>query len=80
MDGPRITTDGPDCKALLERQQAIIEQLRAQIAALQARLEKVERERQTPSRPLSQETQGRSEEAGTQERRGSRQAPSPKRS
>ena len=44
MDVPKITTDCPDCKPLLEQQQAIIEMLVKQVEILTARLEKVERE------------------------------------
>lgn len=52
MDAPRITTGCPDCKPLLEQQQAVIEQLQAQIRALQARLEKVEREGKRQAAPF----------------------------
>jgi transposase len=59
MDAPPITTDCPDCKplleqqqAIIEQQQAIIEQFQAQIAALNARLEKVEREGKRQAAPF----------------------------
>lgn len=52
MDLPRITTDCPHCKPLLERQQAIIDALVERVEALTQRLEKVEREGKRQAAPF----------------------------
>ncbi|EKK03338.1 hypothetical protein RBSH_01397, partial [Rhodopirellula baltica SH28] len=52
MDVPKITTDCPDCKPLLEKQQAIIDMLVKQVELLTARLEKVEREGKRQAAPF----------------------------
>ena len=52
MDVPKITTDCPDCKPLLEQQQAIIDMLVKQVELLTARLEKVEREGKRQAAPF----------------------------
>lgn len=52
MDIPKITTDCPNCKPLLEQQQAIIDALVKQVEALTARLEKVEREGKRQAAPF----------------------------
>jgi transposase len=52
MDISKITTDCPDCKPLLEQQQAIIDMLVKQVGILTARLEKVEREGKRQAAPF----------------------------
>ena len=52
MDVPKITTDCPNCKPLLEQQQAIIDMLVKQVEMLTARLEKVEREGKRQAAPF----------------------------
>ena len=62
MDVPKIITDCPNCKplleqqqAIIERQQAIIESLMDQIEKLTKRLEKVEREGKRQAAPFRKE-------------------------
>ena len=52
MDVPKIITDCPDCKPLLEQQQAIIDALVEQVKKLTERLEKVERESKRQAAPF----------------------------
>lgn len=52
MNVPRITTECPDCKPLLEQQQAIIDALVEQVKKLTERLEKVEREGKRQAAPF----------------------------
>jgi transposase len=52
MDAPLITTDCPDCRPLLEQQQAIVDQLQARVKQLEQRLEKVEREGKRQAAPF----------------------------
>lgn len=52
MDVPPITTDCPQCKPLIEKLLAIIAHQQAQINALQARLDKVEREGKRQAAPF----------------------------
>ena len=52
MDVPKITTDCPECKPLLQQQQAIIDRLVKQVELLTARLEKVEREGKRQAAPF----------------------------
>lgn len=52
MEVPRITTDCPQCKPLIEQQQAIIDQLVKQVEQLSARIEKLEREGKRQAAPF----------------------------
>jgi transposase len=51
MEIPPITTDCPQCKPLIDQLLAIIVQQQDQINAIQARLEKVEREGKRQAAP-----------------------------
>ncbi|MEM1227632.1 MAG: hypothetical protein AAGJ40_18180 [Planctomycetota bacterium] len=64
MDVPRITTDCPDCKPLLEQQQAIIDMLVKQVERLTARLEKVEREGKRHVAPFRKKRKADSKKPG----------------
>ena len=63
MDVPKITTDCPECKPLLQQQQAIIDRLVKQVELLTARLEKVEREGKRQAAPFRKKRQSRSEKS-----------------
>ena len=52
MDVSKITTGCPDCKPLLEQQQAIIDKSVKQVELLTARLERVDREGKRQAAPF----------------------------
>ena len=70
MDVPKINTDSPDCKPLLEQQQKIFYDLIQKLDLLTVRLETVERKGKRQAVPFRTNA-SRSEEAWWQERRGS---------
>lgn len=57
MNAPRITTECPGCKPLLDLQQAIIDALVEQAKKLTERLEKVEREGKRQAAPFRRKRQ-----------------------